>query len=121
MRRILIVEDDADLALLLSELLAGSGAETCVAHSLDEVQAQEHEALACDLAILDVNLGAYEPTGVDVSRWLRDQGFEGPVVFLTGHARSHPMVAEAASVPGSRVLAKPIAAEDLSLLAEGAP
>ena len=117
MRRILIVEDDADLALLLSELLTGSGAETCVAHSLREVQAEATAALECDLAIIDVNLGPYQPTGVDVASWLRSRSFQGQVVFLTGHARTHPMVAEAAAVPGSRVLAKPIAAEELSLLA----
>jgi DNA-binding response OmpR family regulator len=121
MRRILIVEDDADLALLLGEPLTGAGAETCVAHSFDEVMSQAAEALNCELAILDVNLGASQPTGVDVSTWLRSQSFQGPVIFLTGHARSNPMVREAASVPGSRVLAKPIAAEELALLAEAGP
>lgn len=113
MRRILLVEDDKDLAELMRELLGDVGAQTYVAHSLGEAKAQYTDVLACDLAIVDINLGEGQPSGVDVHAWLRAESFGGEIVFLTGHARSHPLVVAAAATPSTRILAKPIDAATL--------
>jgi FixJ family two-component response regulator len=112
--RVLLVDDDEDLVATMSELLSGAGANSCVvARSLGEVQRQGSEALACEVAIVDVNLGNGQPSGLDVHRWLREQGFGGRTVFLTGHAQSHPLVVAAARLGGVIVLAKPIRTEEL--------
>lgn len=71
--------------------------------------------LACRVAILDVNLGEGQPTGVDAYEWLRAHSFAGSVVFLTGHAPTHPAVALAVK-SGARVLAKPIKIDELHAL-----
>jgi hypothetical protein len=42
------------------------------------------------------------PAGVDAYGWLQEHGFSGPVVFLTGHARSHPWVRRAQRFPAVR-------------------
>ncbi|HLM46607.1 MAG TPA: response regulator [Myxococcaceae bacterium] len=121
MPRVVVLEDDEDLRSILCELLELSGAEGCVsAGSLAELERQRVEVLGCGLAILDINLGAGVPSGLDAYRWLRDNGFSGRTVFLTGHARSHPLVREALELAHVQVLSKPIQSKVLlSLLGGG--
>lgn len=118
MRRILIVEDDEDLATMLKMLLERYGAAVWLASSLAEAQSLGAAAVGCDLALLDVQLGAGVPNGVDVHRWLADQGFRGETVFFTGHASSHPAVMAASLTPGARIMAKPASLAELARLAE---
>jgi DNA-binding NtrC family response regulator len=119
---ILICEDDTELAQLMGEFLSDSCAASCViTHSLDEVIEHRAEALACALAILDVNLGRGRPSGVDVHAWLVREGYRGRTIFLTGHGAGHPLVAAAARTTGASVVSKPIAAETLAELAREAP
>jgi hypothetical protein len=75
--------------------------------SLDEMKQLCANGLSWDLAILDVNLGGGQPSGVEAYRWLMGQSFAGRIVFLTGHARSFPDVAEAHAL-GVKVLEKPV-------------
>jgi CheY-like chemotaxis protein len=119
---ILVLDDDPDLTLVMSDLIrALSGRGTVVAHSLAELQTRGHEAIACDLALLDVNLGYGEPSGVDAFEWLRQSGFRGRVYFFTGHAGDHPLVRQASSIPGTSVVSKPIGMAELdALLRSGA-
>lgn len=117
MARVLIVEDDHDLAEVERELLSAAGATCVVAHSLEEAQQLEADALRCDTALVDVSLGPGRPSGVDVYAWLRRRGFTGTIAFLTGHARSHPLVQRAAMTPGTRILAKPVDAQELARFA----
>jgi FixJ family two-component response regulator len=119
-RSVLVLDDDVDLRTVLCELLVSHEAKCVQAGSLDEVIALGAQALACNLAILDVNLGPAQPSGVDVYRWLRDNAFGGTMVFLTGHVHSFPGVAEARAI-GVKVFEKPVAVEPiLDLLREGA-
>jgi hypothetical protein len=65
-------------------------------------------------AVLDINLGPGEPTGVDAYHWLRSRGFSGRIIFLTGHAASHPLVREARLIGDAVVLEKPTGIDHLS-------
>lgn len=118
-RRIVLLDDDADLRESLSELFELLHAPCLALASLPAMLAAEPEVLACQLAVLDVNLGDGQPSGVDAYQWLRARGFCGRVVFLTGHARSHPAVARAAAL-GAEVLAKPVDTATLRTLVDGA-
>jgi DNA-binding response OmpR family regulator len=119
---VLIVDDDEDLRDSVSDVLAAAGVRRRVlAASLAEVQRDPAPALASKLAILDVNLGEGQPTGVDVSRWLRERGFAGAIVFLTGHAATDPRVIAAAAVPNTRIVAKPFSFAGLVDLVRVAP
>jgi FixJ family two-component response regulator len=121
-RRVLVLEDDDDLRTLLCELLVMAGVEACVeAASYGELVRKRGEAMGCGLALLDVNLGAGIESGLDAYRWLRDSGFSGRAVFLTGHARSHPLVRQAYELQHVRVLAKPVDSQALLDLLEDAP
>jgi ActR/RegA family two-component response regulator len=111
---ILLLDDDDDLLDSLSELIDVVCSRECMrARSMVELVAARESALASSLAILDVNLGPGKPSGLDAYRWLRSQGYRGRIVFLTGHARSHPLVEEAYRLDDARVLSKPLDADEL--------
>jgi DNA-binding NtrC family response regulator len=119
---VLFVDDDPDLRDAVGDTLGLMGDDvSCVlASSLNELEARPGPALACSLAILDVNLGPGRPGGVEVARWLESRAFHGAIVFLTGHGQSDPRVALAASVANVEVLSKPISAERLATLVDEA-
>jgi DNA-binding response OmpR family regulator len=107
--RVLVLEDDNDLRTLLCDLLVLSGAKACVsAGSVEAMVRQKDQVLGCELALLDVNLGSGTQSGLDAYHWLRENGFGGRIVFLTGHARSHPLVRKAYELSQARILSKPV-------------
>jgi DNA-binding response OmpR family regulator len=121
MEGVLFVDDDEDLRELMQDLLSGVGIRRFVmAGSLHDVESRRSEALQCTLAILDINLGDSEPSGVAVSEWLKRQGFAGSIVFLTGHGSNDPRVREATEVSGSRIVSKPLSLAELRALVESA-
>jgi CheY-like chemotaxis protein len=83
-KRILLVEDEALIAVTVEQMLGDSGAEVVgTAATLDEALALCAGA-ACDAAVLDVNLGgALVFPAADV---LARRGI--PVVFATGYGGS---------------------------------
>jgi FixJ family two-component response regulator len=111
-RQIFLVDDDADLRDALCDIFALFGARCVALPSVAAMVEAGDAVLQGDVAILDVNLGEGQPSGVDAYEWLRQRGFGGRIVFLTGHGRSHPAVARAATL-GVRVLAKPVETADL--------
>lgn len=120
MLRVLVLEDDGDLRSILCELLSLSGAdESVAAGSLAELKRKRVEALGCGLAILDINLGANVPSGLEAYDWLKENGFSGRTVFLTGHARSHPLVRQALELSNVQVLSKPIESKVIVELVTG--
>jgi DNA-binding response OmpR family regulator len=116
---VLIVDDDLDLREALGEMFAHLGGVPCVlAGSLGDL---EHDRVPgstndCHLAIVDINLGPGQPTGVEVVRWLRSHAFRGKIVFLTGHGLGDPRVMAAAELADTEILSKPIGSEVLSRL-----
>jgi FixJ family two-component response regulator len=115
---ILLLDDDEDLRTILCELLGGGA---CMAvGSVDEMVALGDRLKDCQLAILDVNLGPGRPSGIDAYAWLEANRFSGRIVFLTGHAQSHPVVARAYGL-GVQVLEKPVPASVLLALVDHRP
>jgi FixJ family two-component response regulator len=116
---LVVLDDDEDLLDSLVVLFEDLGARCAGVKSVPELTSLGDAALGCRLAILDVNLGPEALTGLDAYAWLRAHDFAGRVVFLTGHARSHPLV-EAVRKLGALVLEKPVAAAELEALLEDA-
>lgn len=116
-RSVVVLDDDVDLCDAIRDLFTFLGARCLTFPSLAAMQQAERDVLACDVAILDVNLGAERPSGIDAHQWLRARGFRGRIVFLTGHARTHPEVARAPAL-GVDVLQKPIESSALRALIE---
>ncbi len=86
-KRVLIVEDDAQVSTFLRELLVHSGYEVQQACNGGEamVLLGGHKATRADVVILDIHLPVQ--SGVDVLVFLRDALHSTiPVVVLTGRA-----------------------------------
>jgi len=109
MRTVLFVDDSSDLCQI-TELMCQSLPEVqsiCVS-SMSAVLERAAQVLRTDLAILDVNLGPGEPSGVEIYRWLKEQNYHGKIVFLSGHARTDPLIEEAAGISGVDFFQKPL-------------
>jgi CheY-like chemotaxis protein len=117
-RRVLVLEDDDDLRAVMRDMLRVTCHADCVdLGSYDELVEHRDEVLACDAALLDVNLGSGMPSGIEAYQWLRDNGFRGAISFLTGHARAHPLVQQASAIDGIDVLEKPVSVDVLQRIA----
>lgn len=117
---VLCVEDNDDLRELVVELVTVVLQRRCVGvASYEELVGLGEEALGCSVAILDINLGPNQPSGIDAYRWLRDKGYRGRIAFLTGHASSHPLVIEAKRIGDAEIFSKPIEPDRLRSIVNG--
>jgi CheY-like chemotaxis protein len=112
--RVIVLDDDPDLRQTFAEVIPLLGASVEIVASVPELEAVvTHESHPFDLAIIDINLGPDVPSGIDAYRWLRSHQFTGRIVFLTGHARQHPLVSEAKRIGDVSVHDKPISFAEL--------
>lgn len=117
---VLFVEDDEDLRELFVLMVEAFLQRRCVGvGSYEELVAMGEQALKCGTAILDINLGSSRRSGLDAYAWLRQKGYMGRIVFLTGHASNHPLVVEANRLGDAEIFTKPIEPERLRALVEG--
>jgi len=82
--RILVVEDDANIATLLGRELRGLG------HTVDTVSFAEEALLAAranDYALMIVDLGLPDGDGLDLVREMRRRSIEAPILMLTARRR----------------------------------
>ena len=106
---VLYVEDNDDLRELVVELVTVVLKHRCVGvGSYEELVGLGEKVLGCSIAILDINLGPNQPSGIDAYRWLRAKEYRGRIVFLTGHASTHPLVVEAKLIGDAEIYSKPI-------------
>jgi DNA-binding response OmpR family regulator len=109
MSRVLIIEDNADLAFGVVSALEAEGFDTVVAATGPDGVAQAGEVQA-DVIILDLMLPGYD--GYRVLRTLRSDGIETPILILTARGE------EADKVRGFRMgaddyVTKPFGASEL--------
>ncbi len=111
---VLVIDDDKDLRELMSEFIRGvCGRESLCLASFRELVAAKDEALRCTTALLDVNLGAGQPSGIDAYRFLVEHGFSGKLYFFTGHAHLYPLLRELQTLGRVQVLSKPVDSDKL--------
>jgi CheY-like chemotaxis protein len=106
-RRVLVVEDEMMIAMLVEDMLAEFGcAVVGPAHALDTALDLVRTELGLDAALLDVNLGG-QPVFA-VADALRAKGV--PAIFSTGYGDAALRDVDR----GSQVLQKPFRAGDLA-------
>jgi CheY-like chemotaxis protein len=106
-RRVLLVEDEALIAILTEDLLESAGCHVELASSFDEALAKA-SSLSFDIAILDVNLAGI--FSYPVAQVLVDRGI--PYIWTTGYGRQDLADANA----NAPVLTKPYQQMDLEQL-----
>jgi len=117
---VVFLDDSIELISVFNRLLQRQLGLQCQGYTrLSQLEVRTMDVMSSKLAILDVNLGPGEPNGIDAMHWLLDHGYQGKIVFLTGHAQSNPMVRQALN-SGIEVLEKPLRAPDLLDLVKSA-
>ena len=103
--RILVVEDEALVALNLAAMIEDLGAEVCDAVSTGAAAVRRARALRPVLAVVDVRLKDGDTAGIDAAR-TRAGELGVAIVFATAHS-DPSIVAGMAAVPGAERLTKP--------------
>jgi FixJ family two-component response regulator len=119
---VLFLDDDEDLRTTFTDLVRSIFDREChgIASHRDLLSLGER-ALHCGVAILDINLGPQAPSGLESYVWLRGHGFRGRIIFLTGHAATHPLVLKARRLGDAEVVSKPVNLVALASLLEEQP
>lgn len=108
-RRILIVEDDREIAGLVALLLRGAGFVTAMEHSGPQGLARA-EAEQFDLLVLDVGLPGVD--GLEICRRLRQGQCQAPVLMLSARTSEQDRVS-GFEVGADDYLGKPFGAAEL--------
>lgn len=80
-RRLLVMDDDPDVAAFIAEVGSQSGYEVTTACTRTEIE-QAYQALNPTLVICDLNMGTID--GVQVLRYLAAEQCRAPVVLISG-------------------------------------
>ncbi len=115
-----ILEDDDNLREVFEEWLSLIYSIRVTSfNSFHSMIEREADVIGCDVAFLDIYLGPRNPTGIEAYHWLKEKGFNGKIVFFTGHGRFDPLVQRAMKLYGVEILTKPARFEDLEKIVKG--
>ena len=111
MAKLLVVEDDADLASLIEMFLTAGGHDVRVAHDGEEDLKLLHAEMLPDTIIMDVEMPVLDGPGMAYRMFVEDAGKEKiPLVIVSGAPRLGD-IAERVGTP--YVLSKPFDPVDL--------
>ena len=107
MKSILIVEDDITYGMMLKTWLGKKGFQVASVSSI--ARAQKHlETEGADLILSDLRL----PDGIDLLKWLGEQGLSIPLIMMTSYADIQSAV-QAMKLGASDYVAKPVNPDEL--------
>ena len=109
MRSILIVEDDITFGMMLKTWLGKKGFEVSSVSTI--ARARQHiESQTVDLILSDLRLPDHE--GIDLLKWMNEQGKAIPLIIMTGYADIQSAVL-AMKLGARDYIAKPVNPEEL--------
>lgn len=109
MRSILIVEDDITFGMMLKTWLGKKGFEASSVSTI--ARARKHiESQTVDLILSDLRLPDHE--GIDLLKWMNEQGKAIPLIIMTGYADIQSAVL-AMKLGARDYIAKPVNPEEL--------
>lgn len=110
LRRLLIIDDEADLRSQIAIYFNELGVECYQASGYEEALALLKTIVPCDAVLTDFMLGSGH-SGLDLAHLIRQQYPNVPVIIITGHA--DPDLRETMSRVDFQILMKPISLVDL--------
>lgn len=109
MSSILIVEDDITFGMMLKTWLGKKGFEVSSVSNI--ARARKHiESQNVDLVLSDLRLPDHE--GIDLLKWMNEQGMDIPLIIMTGYADIQSAV-QAMKLGARDYIAKPVNPEEL--------
>lgn len=109
MKSILIVEDDITYGMMLKTWLGKKGFEVASASSI--ARARKHiENQTVHLILSDLRLP--DDDGIDLLKWMKEQGLDIPLIMMTGYADIQSAV-QAMKLGARDYIAKPVNPEEL--------
>ena len=115
-KRILVVDDEANIGLSLRMILEGAGYSISICHSAQEFRAHL-AARRADAYLLDVRLP--DGNGIDLLRQLRQSDSRAPVIMISGHGTIGDAV-EATRAGAFDFLEKPLSRDKVLLVVKNA-
>jgi len=110
---IIFLDDNLELRELLQSIVEDRLQVNCAGYSsVYELKNATSTALQSQIAVLDLELGFKQPSGIDAYNWLVENHYAGHVFFLTGHGQSNPLVESAAKF-GATIWEKPISSSQI--------
>lgn len=109
MKSILIVEDDITYSMILKTWLTKKGFQVQSASSIARAQKMV-ESDAIDLILSDLRLP--DRDGIDLLKWMREQGRQTPLIIMTGYADIQSAV-QAMKLGAQDYVAKPVNPDEL--------
>ena len=82
---ILIIDDNADIRLILNELISDAGYKTRVAANYNQALSEIDKKLP-DVAIIDVKLDKGDNDGIELLNHVKKKNKDIPVIIISGHA-----------------------------------
>ena len=82
---ILIVDDNADIRSLISDLILDAGYKTRVAANYNQALGEIDKKLP-DVAILDVKLDKGDNDGIELLTHIKSKNKDVPLIMISGHA-----------------------------------
>ena len=82
---ILIIDDNADIRLILNELISDAGYKTRVAANYNQALSEIDKKLP-EVAIIDVKLDKGDNDGIELLNHIKKKNKDIPVIIISGHA-----------------------------------
>ena len=82
---ILIIDDNADIRLILNELISDAGYKTRLAANYNQALTEIDKKLP-DVAIIDVKLDKGDNDGIELLNHIKKKNDDIPVIIISGHA-----------------------------------
>ena len=82
---ILIIDDNAEIRIILQEILADTGYKTRLAANYNQALTEIDKKLP-DVAIIDVKLDKSENDGIELLNHIKQKDKDIPVIIISGHA-----------------------------------
>ena len=115
--KLLIVDDFADIRMLLETAFKAAGHEVVTAA---DVQGAKEELEDADFDVVVTDLDLPDSNGIELTNWIRERGTDAEVIVITGHA-SMSTVSEALRLGAFDYLIRTPAPESDDISTKAAP
>lgn len=121
-RRLLVIDDERDIAEFIGEVAKGLGYEILVTADAESFMAQ-YESFKPDVVVVDVVMPKTD--GIELVKFLAESGCNARILVISGYTerylRDTKSLAEAFGLPSVKTMTKPLEISELESFLAPAP